>query len=307
LLEMLDYCHRIGVTHIHTATPGPVGLAALAVSRILELPISGTYHTAIPQYVHLLTDSDFMADLTWKFVLWYYDQMTLIHAPSQSTKDELTAKGISAAKIRIYPRGIDLERFHPCKRNGIFKKWNCSENTTKLLYVGRVSKEKNLCRLLDAYRRLVQAEPRTDLRLIVVGDGPYLDQMKQASKGLPCIFTGCLSGEALAAVYASSDIFVFPSATDTFGNAVLEAQASGLPVIVTDQGGPCENIIKGKTGLVVKADSTESLYDAMRVLVNDPSRRAMMGQCSRREMQQRSFQAAFDRTWDLFGQMVAVN
>jgi hypothetical protein len=97
---MLDYCHREGFNHIHTATPGPIGLAALAIARFLQLPISGTYHTAIPQYVQILTGSDFMEEMAWKFVLWYYDQLDLIYAPSQSTRDELVAKGISSDKIR---------------------------------------------------------------------------------------------------------------------------------------------------------------------------------------------------------------
>jgi len=299
VLEMLDYCHRQEFNHIHTATPGPIGLAALLVSRFLDIPISGTYHTAIPQYVQILTGSAFMEELAWKFVLWYYDQMNLIYAPSESTKAELVEKGISSKKIRIYPRGIDVHRFHPEKRNGVMKKWNCREETTKLLYVGRVSKEKNLPLLLEAYRELVRTA--TGLQLIVVGDGPYLSEMVKSAEDLPCIFTGAITGDELAAVYASCDIFVFPSATDTFGNAVLEAQASGLPVIVTDQGGPCENIIPGKTGLVVEAGCGKSLLNAMTTLTQDSSRRIAMGRTARAEMENRSFEAAFNETWNMFG------
>ncbi len=269
LLEMLDYCHREGFNHIHTATPGPIGLAALAIARILQLPISGTYHTAIPQYVQILTGSNFMEEIAWKFVLWYYDQLDLIYVPSQSTRDELVAKGISSEKIRVYPRGIDTQRFNPARRNGFFKKWNCDEKSTKLLYVGRVSKEKNLHLLSQAYRRLV--ESTSWVMLTVVGDGPYLDEMMAEIGDLPCIFTGRLEGGDLEAAYASSDVFVFPSTTDTFGNVVLEAQASGIPVIVTDRGGPAENIIPGETGIVVKADCVQSLFSAMASLTADPT------------------------------------
>ncbi|MFO7714547.1 glycosyltransferase [Desulfosarcina sp.] len=303
LLEMLDYCHRQGFNHIHTATPGPIGLAALAIARFLRLPISGTYHTAIPQYVQILTGSGFMEELAWKFVLWYYDQMALIYAPSRSTRDELIAKGISADKIQVYPRGIDTERFNPIKRNGFYKRWNCAEKTTKLLYVGRVSMEKNLHLLSEAYRRL--AASTAAVMLTVVGDGPYLDEMVAAMGDLPCIFTGRLEGADLDAAYASSDIFVFPSTTDTFGNVVLEAQASGIPVIVTDQGGPAENIIPEKTGLVVKADCVESLFRAMADLVADPNRRLQMGRAARRYTQNRSFEAAFNQTWEMFGKVNA--
>jgi glycosyltransferase involved in cell wall biosynthesis len=299
LLEMLDYCHREGFNHIHTATPGPIGLAALAIARFLQLPISGTYHTAIPQYVQILTGSDFMEEIAWKFVLWYYDQLDLIYVPSQSTRDELVAKGISSDKIRLYPRGIDTQRFNPEKRNGFFKQWNCDEKSTKLLYVGRVSKEKNLHLLSQAYRRLVESTPR--VMLTVVGDGPYLDEMMAEIGDLPCIFTGRLEGGDLEAAYASSDVFVFPSTTDTFGNVVLEAQASGIPVIVTDRGGPAENIIPGETGIVVKADCVQSLFSAMASLTADPQRRLEMGRAARHYMEKRSFNVAFNETWEMYG------
>jgi glycosyltransferase involved in cell wall biosynthesis len=299
LLEMLDYCHAQGFNHIHTATPGPIGLAALAIARFLRLPLTGTYHTAIPQYVQILTGSDFMEEMAWKFILWYYDQMDLIYAPSRSTKDELVGKGLCADKIRVYPRGIDIERFNPRHRNGFFKRWPAAAGLTKLIYVGRVSKEKNLHLLSDAFRQLAQSTP--GVMLTVVGDGPYLDEMVKATADLPCVFTGRLEGEDLTAAYASSDIFVFPSTTDTFGNVVLEAQASGIPVIVTDQGGPEENIIPDRTGLVVKGGSVRSLRDAMAALCVDARRRREMGRAARDYMQHRSFEAAFDETWKMFG------
>ena len=302
LLEMLDYCHRQDFTHIHSATPGPIGLAALAIARLLQVPISGTYHTAIPQYVEILTGSAFMAELAWKFVLWYYDQMDVIYAPSQSTKDELVAKGLAADKIQVYPRGIDTTRFHPRNRNGFYKKWKIDEKATKLLYVGRVSKEKNLHLLLDAYRQLAATGART--LLVIVGDGPYLEEMCRAASDLPCLFTKRLEGDNLAAAYASSDIFVFPSTTDTFGNVVLEAQASGLPAIVTDQGGPCENIVNGKTGLIVKGECRKALFKAMETLVGNPERRAAMGRAAHAAMADRSFEVAFDKTWNLFETVV---
>ncbi|WP_419660794.1 glycosyl transferase, family I [Desulfosarcina variabilis str. Montpellier] len=299
ILEMLDYCHNQGFNHIHTATPGPIGLAALAIARFLKIPISGTYHTEIPQYVQILTGSGFMEELAWKFVLWYYDQMDLIYAPSQSTRDELISKGINPEKIKIYPRGIDTKRFDPSKRNGFFTQWNLEEDIIKIIYVGRVSKEKNLHLLVDAYRQLLKHTSR--VMLTIVGDGPYIEEMKTVTADLPCLFTGRLEGEALAEAYASSDIFVFPSTTDTFGNVVLEAQASGLPVIVTDQGGPAENMIAQTTGLAVKGDCVESLTAAMQTLITDDAKRRRMGQAARQYMENRSFEAAFDKTWEMFG------
>ncbi|MCG6893762.1 MAG: glycosyltransferase [Desulfobacteraceae bacterium] len=299
LLEMLDYCYREGFTHIHTSTPGPIGLAALAIARILKLPIAGTYHTAIPQYAQILTGDAVMESLTWKYTLWYYDQLDCIYAPSKATRDELVEKGIQAEKIRLYPRGIDVTRFHPSKRNGFFQKYALEEGL-RLLYVGRVSREKDLPLLVDTFRTLVQQFE--DLQLVVVGDGPYLEEMKREVEGLPCLFTGYLEGEDLAAVYASSDLFVFPSATDTFGNVVLEAQASGLPVVVSDRGGPCENMTDGHTGKVVPAGDGQAWVSALTGLLENPDQIRRMAREARRYMEERSFDAAFLETWRLYKQ-----
>ncbi len=298
LLEMLSYCYEAGFTHIHIATPGPIGLAALAIARILKLPLSGTYHTAIPQYAQTLTGDEVIEDLAWKYMLWFYDQMDCVYAPSQSTKRELAERGLSLDKIRVYPRGIDTERFTPLKRNGYLKKRHGIHGGLNLLYVGRVSKEKNLHLLVEAIRRLAPKHP--DLNLLVAGDGPYLNEMQAACRDLPCTFAGYLHGEALEQLYASCDLFVFPSAMDTFGNVVLEAQASGLPVIVTDQGGPHENVVQGETGLVVAGDDVTALEAALGEMVADPPRLRRMGAAARHYMEARSFDAAFMQTWEMF-------
>lgn len=297
-LEMLNYCYEQGFTHIQAATPGPIGLAALAISNILKLPITGTYHTAFPQYAQYLTGDDAIEGLTWKYILWFYNHMDRIYVSSRSSADELIDRGIPAAKIKRFPRGINTDRFHPSKRNGILKKKYAIGDELKLLYVGRVSKEKNLHLLAEAFKNLSQQEPA--LHLIVVGDGPYLAEMKQCMAHTPCIFTGYKDGEELAALYASSDIFVFPSTTDTFGNVVLEAQASGLPVVVTDQGGPQENLLPDQTGLVVEGDSVTALTRAMRLLVADTDLRRQMGRAARKYMEDRSFENAFIQTWQMF-------
>lgn len=298
LLEMLHYCSEMGFTHIHTATPGPIGLAALAIANILKLPINGTYHTSIPQYAQILTGDTVIEDLAWKYVLWYYDQLDVIYVPSQSTGDELIQKGIKPEKIRTYPRGIDVKQFTPQKRNGIMAKQFSITTGTTLIYVGRVSKEKNLHLLADAFRQLVKINK--NMHLVIVGDGPYLNEMRNTMQGLPCHFAGYIRGDDLSQMYASADFFVFPSTTDTFGNVVLEAQASGLPVIVTDQGGPCENMIDNQTGLVVPGDDGQALFKAIKTLTNNPARIKSMGLAARGYVEERSFENAFLKTWKLY-------
>jgi len=296
-LEMLEYVYEQGFTHLHSATPGPIGLAALGISRILKLPIYGTYHTAFPQYAKVLTGDDAMEELMWKYMLWYYNQMDKVFVPSQATGDELAAKGIDPSKITLFTRGVDIERFTPAKRNGILKKWGL-ESGPSLLYVGRISKEKNLHLLADAYLKLRKTHP--GVNLVIAGDGPYLKEMKRSLSGKGAVFTGYIQGEELASLYASCDLFVFPSTTDTFGNVVLEAQASGLPVIVTPFGGPRENVDIGRTGLVVDSVDPDGLARAMEELVRDEPRRLRMSHAARADMEKRSFDLAFMKTWDLY-------
>ncbi|MEW6659358.1 MAG: glycosyltransferase [Thermodesulfobacteriota bacterium] len=297
-LEILDYCYAKEFTQILAATPGPLGLTAMAIARILKLPLWGTYHTALPQYAQYLTGDHVIVELLWKYLVWFYNQMDLIFVPSQSTAEELRQRGVNGEKMRIFPRGVDLQLFHPTKRNGFLENRVQAPDGVKLLYVGRVSKEKNLEILARVFKDLIQNHP--DAHLVIVGDGPYLEEMQQNLAGTPCTFTGYLQGEDLAAAYASCDLFLFPSTTDTFGNVVLEAQASGIPVIVTDAGGPQENVIPGKTGLIVRGDSEESLLGALQGLLAQPARLQVMGRAARRYMEERSFETAFHATWKIF-------
>lgn len=298
LLEMLDYCYINNFTHIHSSTPGPIGLAALLIARILKLPINATYHTSLPQYARYLTGDDTIEDLTWKYVLWYYNQMDLIFVPSASTGKELINKGIPADKIQFFPRGIDITRFNPSRHSPHTKSQFNLGKHPRLLYVGRVSKEKNLELLVRIFTKIT--DQFKEASLTIVGDGPYLEEMKSQLRETPTVFTGYVEGDNLAKLYAASDLFVFPSTTDTFGNVVLEAQASGLPVIVTDSGGPQENLIPGKTGLVVPSDNENEFFEAITALLTSEDRRREMGINARRYMEERAFDKAFVKTWKIY-------
>jgi glycosyltransferase involved in cell wall biosynthesis len=168
-----------------------------------------------------------------------------------------------------------------------------NKTSARLLYVGRISKEKDLDVLALAYRQL-QAEG-VALRLYLVGDGPYSSTLAEL---LPeATFTGYLAGEELATAYASADIFIFPSTTDTFGNVIIEAQASGLPVIVSDVGGPKELVADGVSGLITKALDPQALADAVRQLASNADLRAQMAARARESVEHRSWPAAFQKFW----------
>jgi glycosyltransferase involved in cell wall biosynthesis len=294
LLEIVDYCHRQGFTHVHAATPGTMGLCALAIARTMKLPFLATYHTSVPQYaLHLTADSG-MEDIMWRYITWFYNQADAILAPSRYTAAELVRHGIPEEKLRIMPRGVDVERF---RRDAGLRAPGLPEGK-KLLYVGRVSKEKNMPLLCDVFKRLHEITP--DVHLIVVGDGPYLGEMKEALEDYPCLFTGYREGAELVAIYNSCDLFVFPSSTDTFGNVVLEAQACGLPVVVTDVGGQVEIMSSGATGIIAAKDSRASFLNSILAILRDEELRARMSRNSRAFVQQMTFEKAFEESWGFY-------
>lgn len=279
VLDVLDYFDQKGFTRIHVSTPGTIGLLALFIARLMNIPISATYHTDIPQGVMSFSGDAVVEKVAWNYVIWFYNQMDEVLVPSKSTQDQIIEKGISPDKIKPLLRWVDVDVFSPKKRNPqVWEKYNLN-GAIKLLYVGRVSKEKNLDLLAHAFIDTIKAGFVS--HLIIVGDGPFRVELESKLKGYPVVFTGYLAGEELATFYASSDVFVFPSTFDTFGNVVLEAQASGLPVIVSDKGGPKELMIPNETGYVIKANDKSALVDALISLVTNAETVKTMGKKAR--------------------------
>jgi len=281
ILDVMDYIEREGFTRIHISTPGTVGLLGLLIARLMDIPVAGTYHTEIPQYVRSLTNDEFLEKAAWSYMIWFYGQMEEVMVPSAGTREQLVSRGLPPERMKPLPRWVDTDVYSPEMRNPSFwKSRGIGLGRFVLLYVGRVSREKGLAMLVSAFKELVDSGAA--LELAVIGDGPYREEMEASLTGYPTIFTGYLAGEQLQRGYASADLFVFPSATDTFGNVVLEAQASGLPVVVSDQGGPRELMIDGETGAVFQAGVKNSLTAAIRALISDPERLSLMGQSARR-------------------------
>lgn len=295
LLQIVDHLQTGGFTEVIISTPGPVGLAALAAAKILGLPTAGIYHTDFPEYVRILTEDGLMESLTWNFMHWFYDQLDTIYVNSEHYRQCWIGRGIAPEKLKILPRGLDTGLFHPDKKRGDF--WTSRglrPGEVGALYVGRVSREKNLDLFAASCRRLLSSGAM--VRPLIVGDGPYAAMMKEL---LPeGIYTGSLLGEELAAAYASADFFVFPSTTDTFGNVVIEAQASGLPVIVSDVGGPKDLVDDGVDGLVTKGLDLDALTMAIKKLSDNESLRNEMGQASRSRVAERDWSRAARLFWE---------
>ncbi len=275
ILQMLDYVQREKFTEIIISTPGPVGLTGLLDIRIL-------------------TDDSFLESVAWRYMHWFYGQLDTVYVNSEEYRQSWIKHGLNPERLKILPRGLDTDLFHPARREpAFFEKFGACNGEVRLLYVGRVSREKDLDLLAAAYRLL--RDEGLPVQLFVVGHGPYSDAF---AKSLPeAFFTGYLRGNELAAAYASADIFVFPSTTDTFGNVILEAQACGLPVVVSDSGGPKELVQDKGNGLITKSHDVEDFARAIRALVTNPALRERMGKSARNSVVDRSWPNAFGKFW----------
>jgi len=294
ILRMLDYIQQEGFSEIIISTPGPVGLTALLAAKMLNLQTSGIYHTDFPQYVRILTDDSFLESVAWRFMHWFYGQLDTVFVNSAEYRRSWIARGFAPEKLKILPRGLDTTLFTPERRDVAFwKKFGEKNGAVRLLYVGRISKEKDLDVLAQAYRQL--RDEGLSVQLYLVGEGPYYESLNNS---LPeAVFTGYLRGADLATAYASADVFVFPSTTDTFGNVVIEAQASGIPVIVSDTGGPKELVEDNVNGIVTKSRNVEDLARAIRELVTNDNKRSEMSQRARQSVIDRSWPGAFRKFW----------
>ena len=217
--------------------------------------------------------------------------------PSPSTAAMLRLEGFE--HLRIWPRGVDTDIFKPERRSAELRaSWlgDEGENKTVLLYVGRVSWEKNLRLLVQAYRSM----KHSNTHLVIVGEGPASVEMQQDLAGLPVTFTGYLTGEALATAYASADVFAFPSRTETFGQVVLEAMASGLPVVGLVAEGVCDLVENERTGLLVNdshIQEEQQIIDyraSLECLIQNPQKRLEMSSAALAEAQRRSWFEAME-------------
>lgn len=295
VLEMLQALEQAEFTEYIISTPGPVGLAALLAARYFHVPVRGIYHSDFPQHVRMITQDERLEDLTWQYMKWFYGQCDTVWSPSNFYREQLIEHGFPPERLFIFNRGTDLDLFNPKQRDEQFwSKWQ-ADGEVKILYVGRVSREKNLDVVLKSF--LAEEDIKKRASLIIVGDGPYLRELRRTYRDENIAFTGFLKGRSLAQAYASADVFVFPSTTDTYGNAVLEAQACGLPAIVADEGGPKEIISVGETGFALPGHDVPAWKQALRKLTLDDALRREMSVRARERAQTRDWATAFNDFW----------
>ncbi|WP_166251653.1 glycosyltransferase family 4 protein [Marinobacter salicampi] len=250
---------------VYVATQGPLGVVAVAAARRLGIPVFSGFHTNFHSYSRHY-GVGFLAGLICQYGRWFHNRTDITLAPSRKALQALHTMGIGPTAL--WSRGVDCQRFTPQKRDmGLRQAWGLKPLDRAFLYVGRLAPEKNLAMAVASFERIRSLYPSA--RFVLVGDGPLGPRL--AARHPDYIFCGTLQGEALARHYASADIFLFPSKTDTFGNVVLEAMASGLGIVAYDDGAAGEHIRSEDNGLVSALDDDSGFTDHAMKLLEQPS------------------------------------
>ncbi|UNP75909.1 glycosyltransferase family 1 protein [Bacillus nitratireducens] len=257
---------------IHIATPFNMGLCGLYYAKKLNIPVVGSYHTDFDAYLRYYK-IEFLSNMLWNYLKWFHSHMQKNFVPSPETLHQLKKKGFQ--QLYIWGRGVDCTLFHPTYNKDLFrKKYNITAKYI-LSYVGRLAPEKDI----DTLQTLIQTtnKERDDIHWLIAGDGPLAKGLHENVPKTNITFTGYLQGANLAEAYASSDLMVFPSATETFGNVVLESLACGTPVIGANSGGVKNIIIDEKTGFLCEPKNEDSFLSSIYSLLNNEERLKQMG------------------------------
>jgi phosphatidylinositol alpha 1,6-mannosyltransferase len=255
-------------TLIHAASPFGMGLAARAAARALGVPFVTSYHTNWSAYSSFY-QMGALSGPAWLYLRWFHNGGVRTYCPTRSVERELAARGFR--HMMIWSRGVDTERFNPSFRlSALRERLGATDDTVLAVYVGRLGPEKGLDVALAGMHEVMRAMPGR-VRCAIAGDGPFEEEARRlAPPGT--VFMGRLVGRALSEFYASADLFVFPSTTDTFGNVLLEAMASGLPVVGADVG-PTRELLGEQTGLTFPPSRADALAACVAELVTRPERR----------------------------------
>lgn len=281
---------------IHISTPFSVGLCGLLYAKKREIPVTAVYHTNFNDYLtyYRLRAMD---GIIWLFFTWFHNHCDVNYCPSIHTREELLKRGLK--NLELWVRGVDTDFFSPKYRGTLPNPAYRMYGKKILLYVGRVAAEKNITILLKAMES-INRDYSDKVHLFIVGDGPMLEQVARWKlKNVTC--TGYLTGVPLAQMYANADIFFFPSTSETFGNVILEAMASGLPVVGAYAAGVRDNLVDGINGIACQPGDPASLARGAMQLLEDDNLMRTLGRQAHAYAQKRSLGAGFEQLlkgWD---------
>lgn len=251
---------------VHVATEGPLGASAVKAALALGIPVSTDFHTNFHAYAEHY-------GLRWleRPVLHYlrrlHNKALCTMVPTQELQRQLAGHGFE--KLMVVARGVDTELFHPAKRSAALReRWGAAPEHPVVLFVSRLAPEKNLPLVIKTFAAMRRSNPRA--RLVIVGDGPVRAQLQ--AQHPDAVYAGMRIGEELAAHYASADLFIYPSITETYGNVILEALASGLAVVAYDYAAAAVHIRSGRNGLTAPFNAARQFIQRAAQLVTDPGR-----------------------------------
>jgi glycosyltransferase involved in cell wall biosynthesis len=283
---------------IHIHSPCSLGFAAIHYGERRGIPVVATYHTHFPSYAKYYKIKALEA-FSWTYLRRLYNGCERVYVPSEPIRKELRGHGFTTTEF--LPHGVDAGTFNPSFRSDEWRRSLGCEGKTVLLFSGRLVWEKDLRTLAGVYRQL--AEKRDDVRFVLVGDGPIRGELEAMMPR--AVFLGYQSGRALSTAYASSDVFVFPSTTETFGNVTLEAMASGIPPVCAREGGAYGFVTNGVTGLLAEPRDADDLARHITCLVDSPERRRQMGEAALAFARSQSWDAVFQRLFTSYSAVAA--
>jgi len=297
-----DDLAAFGPDVVHLLTEFPIGVAGLRAARALRIPVVASAHTDYERYATRYGLS-WAIGPGWHYLRWFYQQAYRVLAPSENYRGRLRARGV--ARTGVWTRGVDADRFHPRFRSESYRAGcQAGPNDMLITYVGRLAPEKNLGVLLDAWERL--GDRRDTARLAFVGDGLMAPEIRQ--RILPGVtLQGVRRGDALAEAYASADVYAFPSATETFGNSLLEAMASGVASIAVAAGGVLDFATHCANAWLVPPDDPAALAHALDRLIQDRPLRTRLAQQGRQTAEGRSWDAIDDQLLEQYAEAVTMS
>ena len=270
------FLDAFGPDLVHAVTEGPIGLAGRRYAVGRRLPLVTSFHTNFPQYARHY-GAGLLEPMVWRWLRWFHGPARLTQTPGEAVREELARRGIG--EPIVWGRGVDTVHFHPVRRSAAWRRWLAGgDDTAIVLHVGRLAPEKNIDVLAEAWSA---ARERLGQRatFVLAGEGP---ETRRLLARLPWVrHLGFLDRGRLADLYASADICVLPSKTETCGLVALEAMASGLAVVAADAGGFRESIVHGRTGVLVAPDDVTGFAVAIMSMVIAPGRRAELASAAR--------------------------
>ncbi|MWC29053.1 glycosyltransferase family 4 protein [Paenibacillus sp. MMS18-CY102] len=288
-------------TLIHVATPFNMGLFGIHYAKKLHIPLVASYHTHFDRYLPFY-NLQWMVKMLWRYMVWFHQDCHSIFVPSPSTRSDLVQRGWREERLQVWPRGIAQDQYYPgANRSEVLASHGIEPDRFAVLYVGRLAPEKDIGIAIDAFEQF-RAASCPEAVLLIAGDGPSAAELAERCKRdqLPVSFLGFTELPVLRELYAAADIFLFPSSTETFGNVVLEAMASGTPVVCAAAGGVADTVRHRENGLLCEPGNVEAFASALGLLYRNPELRLILAERGIAYAQSQSWEAIFDRLLSQF-------